>query len=139
MTVGIVEASRNAQVDDIRNRFDAGSGPGILEFYTAPRPATGAAVGGATLLGVGTLSAVSLPDAVGGTATANAITGDGSNDGTGDAAWVRGKDSDGNFVCDLSAGLASDVPVPEVVMGSISIEAGGTLEIDSLVLTAGNP
>lgn len=134
MTVGLVVASRNAHLDDIAARIDAGAGPGLLEVYDGVRPPTGGTP--TTLLGTLTFSDPSAPAAANGTLTFNAITEDSSADATGTATWVRATDSTGAFVADMDAGESGSGA--EAIFNTTSIVAGGPIRVDSATLTAGN-
>ena len=135
MSKGLNTAARNNQINFVTAQYDAGSGPGVLEFYTGTRPATGAAIGGATLIATATFSAVSFPNAANGTASANAITGDATVD-AGTPTWARGKDSDGNFVEDLDVGIAGSGA--DIILNAATFEQDAPLTVASYVNTAGN-
>jgi len=130
---GLNTAARNNRIDFVTTQFDAGASGGLLDFYTAPRPATGATPTGATKLATCTLSATSFPAAASGTATANAVTGDTAVD-AGTVVWCRGTDSDGNFVEDYSVGTSG----AEVIVNAVVLEQDAPLDVDSFVRTAGN-
>lgn len=133
MTVGFVTALRNARLDAITAKMDAGSGPGKLRIYDGARPATGGAA--TTLLAELTLSDPSAPAAAAGVLTLNAITSDASADNTGTATWGRIVDSDNNFVMDCSVGTSGT----DIILNTASIVAAAVVAITSAVFTEGNP
>lgn len=134
MAVGLVEAARNAHLDDIVARIDAGAGAGLLEIYDGTRPATGGTV--TTLLGTLTFSDPSAPAAASGTVTFNAITEDSSADASSTATWARVTDSTGEFVMDMDVGESGSGA--EIILNTTTIVAGGPIRVDSASLTAGN-
>lgn len=136
MTIGMVEALRNARLDEITAAMDAGSGAAKLRIYTGPRPATGAAITTETLLAELTFSDPSASGASGGVLTLDPITQDSSADATGTAAWARILDSDNNFVMDLSVGAAGSGADIELV--STSITTGQPVAIAAATITEGN-
>ncbi len=132
MAVAFVAALRNARLDAITTKMDAGAGAGKLRIYNGTRPATGGAA--TTLLAELTLADPSAPAASGGTLTLNAITQDSAADATGTATWARIVDSDGNFVMDCNvAASASDIN-----LNTVSIVANAIVSITSAVFTEGN-
>lgn len=132
MALAFVEALRNARLDEITAKIDAGTGAGKLRIYDGTRPATGGTA--TTLLAELTMSDPSFPAASSGQMTANAITDDSSADNTGTATWFRIVDSDNNFVVDGDVGTSGS----DLNLNSTSITAGVTVEVTSLVLTEGN-
>jgi hypothetical protein len=126
---------RNARAQKIIDALDAGTGPGVFRFYTAPRPATGGALTTQTLLGTVTLSDPSGA-ASAGTLTFNAITDDSLADATGAAAWVRGEDSAGGFVLDMD--VTDNAGAGPVKMPNVNVVAGGVLRVSSASFTEGN-
>lgn len=132
MALALVEALRNARLDEITAKIDAGTGAGKLRIYDGTRPATGGTA--TTLLAELTLNDPSFPAAASGQMTANAITDDSSADATGTATWFRIVDSDNNFVLDGDVGTSGS----DLNLNSTSITAGVTVEVTSLVLTEGN-
>ncbi len=132
MTMGVVEAARNSWCDEIRDRIDAGAGPGELLFYDGVRPATGGAV--TTLLGGVICSDPCAPNASGGVLTFSAFTDDDSADATGTATWARFTDSDGTFVADCSVGTSGE----DINLNSVAITIGGIIRVTSGTITAGN-
>lgn len=133
MTLGLVTASRNAQLDDVRTRIDAGAGAGLLRVYDGSRPATGGAA--TTLLAELTFTDPSAGSAAAGALTFSAITADPSANASGTATWARMVDSTGAFVADGSVGTAA----ADYILNTTTITAGVQVSCTSFVLTAGNP
>lgn len=130
--VRVIEAARNARLDDLKTRIDAGSGPGTCKFYTATQ-ATNAntALGAQVLLGTLTFSDPSAAAASGGVLTFNALTQDSAADATGTATWARIQDSDGNVVFDCDVGTSGAT----INLNTTSIVVGGPIVISSFTLT----
>jgi hypothetical protein len=121
---------RNAQLDAITTRAGASA---LLRIYNGTRPATGGTA--TTLLAQLTCNATFAPAASGGTLTLNAIAGDTSADATGTATWFRIVQSNGTtFVMDGDVGTSGS----DINFNSVSIVAGGTVDVTSFVITAGN-
>lgn len=136
MTVSYATPLRNDRLDLTSARLDAGAGPGTLSTYTAPRPATGAAITTQTLLVTHTFNDPCAPAASDGTLTFSAIA-DATAVGSGEAAWSRASDSDGAFVADLdvtATGAGGDV-----TLNDTNITAGAVVTVTSATLTEGNP
>lgn len=103
MATRIPTLSRNAAVDAIAARFNAGSGPGYVQIRTGAQPATGNDVASGTLLATITLSDPAFGAGATGTVTVDvtpALTA--AAVATADAGWFRGYDSDDNPVIDGS-------------------------------------
>ena len=134
MALGIDLQTRENMLDEITALIDAGTA-GFLRVYTSPRPATGGAA--TTLLAELTMNVTSFEVAgttTAGAMTANAITGETSAT-AGTASWFRIVDSAGAAVVDGDVGTSgSDLNLNTTVIG-----AGVTVDVTSLVLTAGNP
>lgn len=136
MAIGLTTAARNNRLDEITALIDGGAGAGLIRIYNGTRPANAdTAVSGQTLLATATMSDPSFPAAVGGSMTANAITGDTSIDADGTASWFRVVDSNGNAVMDGNVGTSGS----DLNLNTVSFVTGGTFDITSFVLTAGNP
>lgn len=133
MALGYLAALRNNQLDEITALIDAGAGAGFWRIYDSTRPATGGAA--TTLLAQLTFSDPSAAAASGGVLTFSAITGDSSADATGTATWFRWVDSDATFVADGDVGTSGS----DLNLDSVSIVAGGTVDITSATVTMGNP
>lgn len=130
MTISYATTLRNARLDAISTAVGSA---GKLRIYNGTRPATGGTV--TTLLAELTLGSPFASAAASGVLTANAITGDTSADATGTATWFRIVTSGGTFVLDGDVGTAGPA---ELVLSSTSLVAGGTVNVSSLVITAGN-
>lgn len=104
-TVTLSDAAANAALSDLLTKLNAGSGPAVLEIYTATKPAK-PDVAITTQVKLGTLT---CSDPAGSVATRaltfSAITQDSSADASGVAAWGRFKDSDGLAVVDVDASV----------------------------------
>lgn len=133
MTIGMVATLRNARLDAITTKIDAGAAAGKLRIYDGVRPATGGAA--TTLLAELTFSDPSAPGAALGVLTFSAITQDAAADATGTATWARVVDSDGNVVMDLSVSTAG----ADLNLNTTSIVAGAVVSVTSAVITEGNP
>jgi hypothetical protein len=137
MTAGYNVTIRNARLNLVRDAIDAGPGPGTLDFYTAPRPTTGATPTGATLLGTTTFSDPCAPDAAGGVLSFNPIAQDPDAADGGPCAWARGQDSAGNFVVDLT--VSGPGGGGEIELNNPVIVVGGPIIITSAKIIGGNP
>lgn len=117
---------RTARLALVLAALDAGAGPATLAIYTGPKPATGAAITTATLLGTVIFSAPAgtITDAV---LNFAAISEDPSADATGTAAWCRISDQSLNFVLDGDVGLVGSGAFLE--LNTLSILAGGPISI----------
>ncbi|MES2323278.1 MAG: hypothetical protein V4633_13520 [Pseudomonadota bacterium] len=133
MTVGLVTAARNAHVDDINTRINAGAGAGLLRVYDGSRPATGGAA--TTLLAELTFTDPAAAAAASGVLTFSAITADASANATGTATWCRAVDSTGAFVLDGSVGTSG----ADYNLNTVSITAGVQVSCTSATLTDGSP
>jgi hypothetical protein len=136
MPAYFADTLRTNRSQKIIDAVDAGTGPGVMKFYTAPRPTPkGAAVTTQTLLGT-----VTFADPSGATSngvlTFNPLTDDSSADADGVAAWVRVLDSAGTFVMDMD--VTDNAGTGPVKMPSTQVYAGGVIHITSAVMTEGN-
>lgn len=131
MAVYLATAARNAMCDAFVDRFDAGAGAGYLEIRSGTRPANANTAVTGTLLATLTMSDPAFGAASNGVATASSITGDSSADATGTASWARGYDSTGATVGDFSVGTSG----ADINLNSVSIVAGGTVDITSFTVT----
>lgn len=123
---------RNARLDAIDDQVNGGAGAGLLRIYDGSRPATGGTA--TTLLAELTFSDPAFGAASSGTLTASAITDDSSANATGTATWFRVVDSAGTFVMDGDVGTSGS----DLNLNTTSISSGGTVEVTSFVITAGN-
>ena len=133
MAIGMTALLRNARLDAIVTKIDAGAGAGTLNIYDGTRPATGGAA--TTLLGTLTFSDPSAPAASAGVLTFSAITSDSSADATSTATWARIADSNGLFVMDCSVATAG----ADINLNSVAIQSGAQISVTSAVITEGNP
>jgi hypothetical protein len=130
MALAYIEALRHAQLDEITAQAGASA---LLRIYDGSRPATGGAA--TTLLAELTCNATFAPAASGGDLTLNAIADDTSADATGTATWFRIVQSDGStHVMDGDVGTSGS----DLNMNSVSFVTGGTVEVTSFVISAGN-
>lgn len=126
-----VATLRSAIAQEIADAFDAGGSAGTIDVYTAAQPANGdVAVGAQTKLGTLTLS-YPCGSVASGTLTFDAITSDATADASGTAAWVRGKDSNGNTVGDFDAGTSG----ASFILDSVTVVAGGVINCSSGAIT----
>jgi hypothetical protein len=108
MTLRVAVAARNAGLDAIFDRADAGSGPGTIEVRTGSQPATADTAESGTLLVTFTLADPAFSAA-----------------STGTAGWARCKDSAGNTVFDGSVGTSGT----DFIINSTSITSGQTVNL----------
>ena len=132
MALAYVTALRNARLDAITTKIDAGAGAGLLRIYDGTRPATGGAA--TTLLAELTFSDPSSAAAASGVLTASAITQDSSANATGTASWFRVVDSTAAFVMDGNVGTSGS----DLNLTTTSITATQPVSVTSFVLTEGN-
>ena len=133
MTVRISAAARSAAADAIVDLIDGGTGAGTLKIYTGAQPAGPGTAPSGTLLGTLTMTDPAFGNAASGVATAAPITGDTSADATGTAGWARIADSSGNAVLDMA--VTESGGGGELQLDSVSIIAGGAINITSLTVT----
>lgn len=132
MAVSYTTALKNAMLDAITTAL--GASP-LLRIYDGTPPANaGTALSGNTLLATLPMSATPFPAASGGTLTANAITSDASADATGTASFFRLLTSGAAAVVQGTVGTSG----ADLNLNSVSITAGGTVAVSSLVITGGN-
>jgi len=131
MALGITATTRNNMLDELTALIDAGTA-GFLRIYDGTRPATGGTA--TTLLAELTMNVTSFPAASSGAMTANAITGDTSANATGTATWFRITDSAGTAVVDGDVGTSGS----DLNLNTVAITSGVTVDVTSMVLTAGN-
>jgi hypothetical protein len=135
MAVSYTAVVKNARLDALAARLNAGSGPAKIKVYSGSVPANAdAALGGATLLGTLTCSDPVAAAASGGVLTFSAITADTAADATGTASFFRATDSDDTVCVQGSAGTSG----ADLNLTTTSIVIGGEIEVTSLVITSGN-
>lgn len=125
MAIGLKTSIRTARAQLIVDAIDAGAA-GTLKLYTAPQPATGAAVGAATLLGTLTF-ADPCGTVTNGTLTFSAIVADTAADADGTATWARVADSTGTHVMDMTVGLVGSGA--DIIMNNVVVVTGGEISI----------
>lgn len=134
---GLATTLRTARAQLIADAIDGGAGAGLLRLYTDPQPATGAAVGAATLLGTLTHSNPAAASVSAGVITFDTITDDSSADASGECTWARSVDSTGAFVADWTVGdIGSGA---DIEMNNRDIVATAPIEAVSWTITEGNP
>lgn len=124
---------RNAMANAAVDLIDAGPAAGTVQIRTGAQPASAGSAATGTLLGTLTLSDPAFADAVNGTATAGAVTGDSSADATGTAGWFRVLDSTGATVMDGAISEAGGGG--EMILDKTAIVAGGTISVTSWTVT----
>jgi hypothetical protein len=138
MTIGLATAVRTSRAQALLTAINAGAGTATMKLYTADRPATGGAVGAATLLATLTFNkdgGASVGAAANGVITFNTMVADTSADANGTAVWARILDGDGTFVADLTVGQGSG----DIAMNNNVIVAGGEVSITgNPTITEGN-
>ncbi len=130
----LATATSNALAQIFQVLLDGGTGAGVIELYTAPMPASAnTAISTQTLLGAVPFNDPSAPEAAAGVLTfdVDPVLEDAQADDTGDVAWARIKDSDGNTICDVNVGTADAV----IIMNTVSLVAGGPIRINSFTIT----
>lgn len=128
----ITTANRNRAADAVTARCNSG----VLRIYSGTAPAdANASLSGNTLLAELTFSATAFGAAASGTATANAITQDSSNDATGTPTFFRAFESGGSVVVFQGTAGASgqELNISNLTAGQII--AGGTTSCSSLTYT----
>jgi hypothetical protein len=135
MTANFSVALRSARANQIVLVINAGTGPGAMLFYTAPKPAAGAAVTTQTLLATAPF-AEPAGTVVNGVLTFNPLTEDALTPAEGDADWARIVDGNGAFVADLS--VTNNAGIGPVKMASTHIYQNGVLLVTSMVIIEGN-
>lgn len=130
MALGYIVGLRNTQLNAITTQAGASA---LLRIYSGTRPATGGTA--TTLLAQLTCNATFAPAASAGVLTLNAITQESSAPATGTATWFRIVQSNGTtHVMDGSVGTSGQ----DMNLNSTSIVTGGTVNLTSATITAGN-
>ena len=124
MAVTYSNATKQARLEAVIAKIDAGAGPGTLEIGTASM---------ASVLAILTLADPS-GSAVNGTLTFDfdPDISDSSANNTGTAAEARIKDSDGNIII---SGLTVGTSGTDIVLDSVSITAGQTVTLTTGTIT----
>ena len=131
MALGMNATLRNNMLDEITALIDADAGAGEIRIYNGSRPSTGGTA--TTLLATCEFSTTSFPAASSGSMTANAIS-DETSATAGTATWFRIVDNSGDFVLDGDVGTSGS----DLNLNTTTIPSGGTVEITSFAITAGN-
>jgi hypothetical protein len=125
----ITTANRNRAADAVTARANSG----YLRIYDGTAPASAnASLSGNTLLAELTFGNPAFGAASSGVATANAITGDASNNASGTATFFRIYESDGaTVVLQGSVGTSGC----DLNLTTTTITSGGTTDVSSLTYT----
>lgn len=133
MTTQYIDAVKYERMTAVKAKIDTGSGTAGIKVYTTPRPATGAAPTGATLLVTINLNnpcgTVTDGDLALDTEAQSTIAADGA------PSWARVTDRDGNAVGDMTVGLPGSGADLEI--GASYLYAGGKLTPTSAYLRDG--
>lgn len=132
MATRITNAAQDAANDAVVDLIDAG-GAGTLEIRTGAQPADADDAATGTLLGTLTFSSPAFGSSTGGTAAANAITGDPSADATGTAGWFRAKSGAGTTVFD--GNITATGGGGDMELNTVNITAGGPIEVTSMTFS----
>lgn len=133
MILRLIPALRSAIADLWISFFDAGGGPAIIEFYTAPIPENlGDALTTQVKLGTLTCSDPAATQTAG-VVTFDTITQDSGADAGGTAAWAYIKDGSGAIVnlVDVSNAAGDGL----IKLNTTTVVAGGPILINSLEFT----
>lgn len=131
MTAGFNVTIRNQWLDDITAAADAGAGAATAKVYDGTQPATGASVGGSTLLVTLTCGSPFAPAASAGVLSPT-LPAAATVAANGTAAWYRVQDGSGTFVYDGTVG--SDMTISNTVLVS-----GDPFTPSSWSISAPNP
>lgn len=133
MAIFLTDALRNAMLDEITTKIDAGAGAGTVKIYDGSVPADeSTALSGNTLLATLTCSDPSSAAASGGVLTLSSITDDSSADATGTASFFRVQDSNSVVVMQGSVGTSG----ADMNFSTVSFVAGQPVSITSWTITA---
>ncbi len=132
MALGIIAAFRDNMLDELQAGIDQDVGAGNLLILDGSRPATGGAK--TTQLAILVLTDPVAPAASGGVQTFSTINPDTSTV-AGTATWFRLEDNSGDAIIDGDVGTSGS----DLNLNSVAISAGGTVDVTSFVITAGNP
>jgi hypothetical protein len=129
-------STRNAIVDAITARIDAGSGAGTLKIYTGSRPAGPATAASGTLLAEFTLNDPGFGAGASGVATLDITpeVADASANATGTAGYARFADSDGNGRLDCT--VTATGGGGEVTVNTTSFVSGAVVTVTGCTITA---
>ena len=125
-------ATQNAEAAALQQLIDAGSSGGTISIYGGVQPSgANVVLTGQPLLVVLTFGVPSFGPASAGVITANPIP-LASAVASGNAAWARIADSNGNTVFDCDVGVTTSF----ITLLTTQIVAGGPIQITSFVITA---
>lgn len=127
---------KNAIVDAIAARVDAGSGAGKLRIYTGSRPAGPGTAASGTLLAEFTLNDPAFGAGSSGVATLDITPAveDTAADNTGTAGYARFVDSDNNGRIDAT--VTATGGGGEVTLNTVSIVASAVVTVTGFTITA---
>jgi hypothetical protein len=126
MTLRVAVAARNAGLDAIFDRANAGAAAGTIKIYTGSQPATADTAESGTLLATFTLADPAFAAAASGVKDLDADPDLSTTAAaTGTAGWARCEDSDGNNVFDGSVGTSGT----DFIINSTSITSGQTVNL----------
>lgn len=128
MAYGHAVELRSAQLDEITTR--AGNAA-LLQVYTSPRPATGAAITSQTKLAQFTCGSPFAPSAASGVLSP-ALPADVVGLASGQANWFRIVKSDGTT-------HVTDFGLTEATLNNQNVSVGGVVKVLGWTITAGNP
>lgn len=135
MATRLPTGSRNAAVDAVVDRVDAGAGAGIVRIYSGAQPASADDAVSGTLLVSVTLSDPAYATAATGAAVLTASA-TGTAVASGTAGWFRVVDSTGTGVFDGAVRASGDADAgEELVLDNTSIASGQDVTINSLTYT----
>ncbi len=133
MAPKITATLANNQADEVLALIDAGSGAGLIRFYSGTQPATAdTALSGNTLIATLTCSDPAGTTS-GGVLTFSSITADSSADNSGTISFARLVDSDGNTVADYT--VTATGGGGDIELSSVSVSAGDEVSLSSLTHT----
>ena len=127
--MNITYARAAACCNDLVDAIDSGAGTAVLEIRTSPKPTNADDSATGTILCAINLSnpafGAASNQSPGARATANGLPLSGTASGTGDAAWFRVYDRDGNDVFDGTVGTGSE----DLVLANATINSGNTVTV----------
>jgi len=133
MTIRVAVAARNAGLDTIYNRVDAGAAAGTIKVYSGSQPATADTAASGTLLATFTLADPAFSAAASGVKDLDADPDLSTTAAaTGTAGWARCADSDGVTVFDGSVGTSAT----DYIINTTSVTSGQTVTLTLGAITA---
>lgn len=134
MATRLPTGTRNAIVDAVTAKVDAGSGAGVIEIRTGTQPASANSSASGTLLSTVTLADPSFGAGSSGTITLSGVPLTDAADSSGTAGWYRVKDSTGATVMDGMCSMAGGGG--EMILDNTSLATGQNFIITALTVTA---